>query len=102
MLPLGSELEVLRVVFQPPDDQHILESAGDDQLTLNQRPEVAGTEERTIAIGEICAEGFRALFGASPIAACDAGRLHPDLADLALFARSRRLGIYDRDVGVEP
>ena len=42
---LDGPLEILGVDVSSPDDDHVLDSPGDEQLPIEQKPEVAGAEE---------------------------------------------------------
>src|SRR5262245_51055743 len=44
---LGGPLEILRVVLQPANDQHILDSARDEELRSADEAEVAAPEVRS-------------------------------------------------------
>ena len=46
---LGGQLEVLRIVVAAAEDDQVLEPAGDEQLAVEDEPEVAGAQEAALA-----------------------------------------------------
>src|SRR6476659_1871399 len=105
MLSLGRELDVLRIVLVTTNHDDVFGAAGDEQLAVDHRAEVAGAQERSRAVGEARAKNPGAVDLAAPIAARDARRCHPDLADLAVDAwrcRSRIDDQHPRAVAVRP
>ena len=53
-LLLDGQLDVLRIVIQPADDDQILEPAGDEQFAVLEEAQVAGAQERPLArVGQI-------------------------------------------------
>src|SRR5204862_2564447 len=95
MASLGGELDVVRVIVAPSEDDEVLQSPGDDEHAVAHRTEVAGSEPRLLAAGEACAERRRRLLRTAPIAARDARAGHPDLADAAGADRCRRIRVHD-------
>src|SRR5262249_49318788 len=86
--PLDRPLDVVRVDVPAPDDDQVLQAAGDEQLAVAQEPEVARAEERlSAAAGQGRAEGLLRPPGIPPVAPGDAPPAHPDLADAVAGAR---------------
>ena len=86
----GRPLEVLRVDVAAPDDDQVLEPAGDEQLAVAEDAQVAGPEERPRAgVGRAGAERPLGLLGPPPVAPGDARARDPDLADCVRRGGSR-------------
>jgi hypothetical protein len=45
MALLGGQLDLLRVIVAPTDDDHILQPPADEQLAVVQEAQVAGAQE---------------------------------------------------------
>ncbi len=98
MAGFGRPLDVLRIDVPPPEDDQILEPAGDEQLAIAQEAEVSGAEEGAVALADQTgAHHFPALLGAVPVALRDARSRDPDLAYTILGARASGGGVDDRD-----
>src|SRR6185369_14193042 len=93
---LGGELDVLRVVVAAPQDDQILDAAGDEQLAPGEEAEVAGAQETPPFQGG--AEGALRLLVPVPVAGGDARTGHPDLTDPVRRAGPACLGIDDRQL----
>ena len=96
--PLDGPLDVLGVDVAAPDDDQVLEPAGDEQLAVVEEAEVAGAQERPLAgVGQGAAERPLGRLGAVPVALRDARAGDPDLADPVGGASGPGLGVDDRD-----
>jgi hypothetical protein len=81
---LGGELQVLRVVVAPADDDRVLAAAGDEQLALAPEAEVTGAQERALAGGQPRPERLPGVVRPLPVALRDVRPGDPDLADAAV------------------
>ena len=76
------QLEVVRVQIAPTENDHVLQSAGYEQLAVAHEPKVAAAEEpRAVPSGYERLECLRAFGRTLPVAACDARPADPDLTD---------------------
>ena len=73
MLSFGGELEILRVMFQTANNQQILEPPGDDQLSVAQDAEVAGSKKWSVAVCERGGERLGRQLLSSPVARATLG-----------------------------
>ncbi len=80
---LRRELDILRIEVAAPQDDQVLDAAGDEQLAAMEEAEVAGAQERPLAGRQPAAERRRGLLGTVPVAARYAGAGDPDLPHLA-------------------
>src|SRR5262245_55833472 len=96
---LCRQLEVLWIMIEAAHDQHVLDSAGHEQIAVSEEPEVAGPEEWSLTrlVEERMKRG-RGLLGPIPISTRHAGTGHPDLANLIRSAPNVPDGIDDDDV----
>jgi hypothetical protein len=93
---LGAQLEVLRVVLLPPDDDHVFQTTGDNHPAVTEKAEIAGAEERSIAaLGEPGAERLGRERRLAPVSMGDARAGDPDLADAVRRAALPRDGVGD-------
>src|SRR6185369_11251710 len=89
------------VVVTAAQDDEVLRAAGEEQLAAGEEAEVAGPQERTLAILVILAmsqlrpERRGGLLRPFPVALGDARPGHPDLADPAGWAGERGVRIDD-------
>mmetsp|Transcript_36522 Transcript_36522/g.104610 ORF Transcript_36522/g.104610 Transcript_36522/m.104610 type:complete len:337 (+) Transcript_36522:226-1236(+) len=89
-LGLDGLLDVLRDVLAPPDDDHVLGAAGDEELALVEEAGVAGPQEGPLLLG--CVGGAReggperlmGLLRHAEVALGRRGRRQPHLTHLAL------------------
>jgi hypothetical protein len=73
VLALNRYLEILRVVFEPADDQQVFQSPRNKQLAVDEHTEIACTQIWSTAIVvEPGAKRLRSFFLASPVAFGDA------------------------------
>ncbi len=89
-------LHVLGVEVAPPEDDEVLDPAGDEQLTAVEETQVAGAQVRPRAGGGPGLEGGGRLLRPAPVAAGDAGPGDPDLAHPARAQAPAVGGIDDR------
>ena len=47
---LDGQLDVLRIAIDAADDDHVLDAAGDEQLAIDQKPQIAGAKKWSFAI----------------------------------------------------
>ena len=80
MAPLGRLLDVLRIEVAAAEDDQVLDPAGDVELAVVQEAEVAGPQERAVAVGGAGAERLLGIVGPLPVALGDARAADPDLA----------------------
>jgi hypothetical protein len=95
------ELDVLGVVLETANDQQVLESARNDELSVGDESQIAGAKEWATTVSQTGTKCVFRLSNATPVATCDARRRNPDLADLARGALAARFGICDHDLGSE-
>src|SRR6185369_11953302 len=88
------------VMFEPVEDDQVLQPAGDEQLAALQETEIAGAQVRPAAVREARPERGAGLVRAVPVASRDARPRGPDLADPAGSAPLSGLGIDDGDLSV--
>ena len=75
VLALNRQLEILRIVFEPADDQKVFQSSRNKQLAVDERAEVTRAQIRSASIvGEHSAKGLRGFLLAPPVAFCNARR----------------------------
>src|SRR5689334_20152325 len=99
MATLNTQLNVLRVVIQPADDDQILQSSGNEAFSVGKKTKIAGAQEGTIAgICEVSAEGLFCLLYVVPVAGSDACTLKPNLADFSRRARRQLRGVGNTDL----
>src|SRR5262245_31900343 len=95
----GRELEIVGVVLESPDDQHILDASGYEQLAVALESEIAGPEERTLAmLFEIRLKSRGGFLGTVPVAPGNAVARNPDLTDLPGYAVRTAHWIRDDDL----
>ncbi|MNZ13068.1 hypothetical protein D3C78_299550 [compost metagenome] len=73
--------QILWVEVVPTHDQQVLEAAGNEQLAVTQKTQVAGTQPGAPALLD---EGAGRGFGVAPVAFGDARATGPDFADLVV------------------
>jgi hypothetical protein len=96
MAALRRQLDRVRRVVAAPDDDQVLEAAGDEQLAAAQEAEIAGAQEGTLpGAVEEGLERARALLRLVPVALGDARPRQPDLAEAIGRRGGARLGIGD-------
>ena len=79
---LDRRLDVLREQVATGEDDHLLETSGDVELTVAEEAEIPGAQERSLAgVGEARSKRLVAAVVTSPVTARDARAAHPDLAD---------------------
>ena len=94
--PLGRRFDILRIDILAMKNDHILETARDEQNALAEEAEIAGGEElRCLVAGQASFEGFLRFLGPFPVPLGDAGTGDPDLPNLVVEARRSGLGIGD-------
>src|SRR5687768_1603888 len=85
-------------MIAPPDDEEILEPAGDEQLVVLQEAQVTRAQERSLsAVGQASAERPPGLFRTAPIARRDTRAGNPNLSDAIWRTDAARLGFDDED-----
>ena len=72
-------LQILRIEVPATDDDQVLQSSGDEQLVSEHEAQVAGAQERTVPVRELCVERGLALAGTLPVSRSDVGAPDPDL-----------------------
>ena len=91
------------MVIEAPDDNQVLQSAGDEELPVSQESEVACTQERSaIVSGQVCAESLARLLWTVPISFRHPGTGNPYLPHLVRPGWLARFRIHDYDVRVTP
>src|SRR5580765_1332626 len=96
---LDRGLDVLWEQVTPTEDDHVLATPGDVQLSVVKKAEISGAEERSFAgVGQVRAERLASLLVAPPVSARDTRAAHPDLAHGAVADRCRTIGIDDANV----
>ena len=96
MAPFHRQLDVVRIVIPPANDDQVLASAGHIQLAIDQATQIAGSQERAFAgIGQMRLKGLRGVVRSVPIALRDGLPCHPDFAHMARFASQTRFRIDD-------
>ncbi len=84
---LGRQLDILRIVIAPAQDDEVLHAAGDEQLAAVEEAEVSRAQPGRGIPRQPGAEGTLALLRPVPVAAGHAVPRHPDLADPPLGQR---------------
>src|SRR5262249_14418776 len=79
---------------------HLLDPATDAEFARAQGAEVAGAQERALAVGSETPERLPGLILLTPVAGRDAGTTHPDLSFLALRQDLGRVRVDDSQVEV--
>src|SRR5688572_25502180 len=75
VLALNRQLEILRVVFEPADDQEVFQSSRNKQLAVDERAEVTRAQVRSTSIvSEHGDKRLRGLLLAAPVTFCNALR----------------------------
>ena len=98
---LDSQLDVLRVMIDAPDDDEILEAPAEEQLLVLEEAQIAGAQERPVAgVRQPGAESRVGVGRPIPIAGGDPWTANPDLPHLTRPARGQGLGVDDDDVGL--
>ncbi|CAM5621567.1 hypothetical protein SNARM312S_06760 [Streptomyces narbonensis] len=82
--PLAGRLDVVGVEVAAPHNDHLLAPAAQHQLAVVQEGHVAGTEIRTLAVGQPRAERLLGQLRTLPIALAHDRAADPHLADLVL------------------
>ncbi len=93
-------LDVIRRVVAPVDNQKILHTADEEQLTLREEAQVPGSQPGRFGcagrrIDKRCAEGTFGLFGLLPIAAGDVVAVYPELTDPSVGLLGAGFGVDD-------
>ena len=79
--------DVLRIVIEAANDEHVLEAAADIELVIEHEAEVAAAQPAgapSASPGSRASKTRRAQLRPAPVAAALAAAANPDLADLAL------------------
>src|SRR5579862_4206062 len=79
----GRGFDILGVVIAPANDDQILDAAGDEELAVSQEPEIAGSQEWSVAT--LCQSPVERIFrevGPPPVAGSHRRSRDPDFADL--------------------
>src|SRR5688572_3201489 len=92
----GSPFEVLRKMLRAADDEQVLDAAGDVQLSVAQRTEIAGSQPAAVAGVE---EHLRRFERPVPVTTRDARPAHLNLSRLVTGSRCLRQRIDDPDAG---
>src|SRR5262245_49367466 len=102
MALLYRQLDILRVVVAPADDDQVLAAAGDEERVVLDEAEVARTQERSDPIRhQRGVDSLDGLSGAAPVPLGDAGAGDPDLADDGGRAGPATVGVDDQHLLVE-
>jgi hypothetical protein len=91
-------LEVLRVEIAAADGDQLLQPPGDEQLPVVAHAEVAGAQERALAVRGPGPEDPLGQLGLPPVAGGHARPAQPDLADLTVGQRLAGVGVDDPGV----
>ena len=92
------QFDFLRIEIAAVDDDQILQAAGDEQLAVSKKSQIAGAEKRPFAgICQVGMEGELGFLGPIPIALRDARARTPKFHRLVRRAGSQRFRIDDDD-----
>src|SRR5580698_5384834 len=97
----GRGFDVLRVVIAPANDDQILDAAGDEDLAVSQEPEIAGSQEGSVAA--LCQPPVERVFrevGTPPVAGSHRRSRDPDFADLVRWTHAPCVRADDQDASV--
>jgi hypothetical protein len=92
---LGRQLQILRVIIAAAEDDEILESARDEQLTVVEKAEITCSQELFIPFADPSPEGCLTVFRSVPVAHRNRFAAHPDLSDAPLSTVALRLDVDD-------
>ena len=96
------QLDVLRIVVRPANDDQVFQAPGDEHLAGLHEAEVAGPQEGAFArVFQVGVKGAGRFVGPFPIALGHAGTADPDLADAIVRQAAHVLGMRDHDPLVE-
>ena len=99
MARLNGVLQVLRIVVDAANDDHVLDAPGDEELArVVEKPEIAGAKPALLGFPfDARAEGRGGGLGVLPIALGDIRAGNPDLADITRSKPAARFRIDDRE-----
>src|SRR5262249_52899013 len=93
---LHGQFNILRVVIQSPDDNHVLEAAGYKEITIFQESQITCGRERPLAgVCQVSLECLPRLFGPVPVPMSQGRPRNPDFADFVRLTLNRSLRIYN-------
>src|SRR5256885_13330322 len=96
MTPLGGELQILRVVIPTAQNDEVLETTRDEQLTVIDESEIAGSEKAPFFLASNRrAERQRRIGNVIPIPGRDALAAYPNLTNSAFIAHNLRVRVDD-------
>src|SRR5262249_46449224 len=96
-----AELDVLRVVVLPADDDLVLDPPGHEQFVAVEKAEIASPKERAFDITTSRAKHLLGVFRTMPIALRHRVPADPNLADPSKRTVDAAFRIDDRDPGIE-
>src|SRR5690606_3606159 len=88
-------LDVLGKVVAPTDDEGVLHAAGDDQLSDDHQPQVAGAQVGPLAGAGGGVEARLRELLLAPVAPGHVGSAQPNLTQLAVTAHAVGFRVYD-------
>src|SRR5580704_4692 len=95
---LGGELDVLRVMIEPANDDEILDASGDIEAASVEEPQITGAQKTPlIRIGKPRAEDSPGFVGVPPVPAADAPAVDPNLTNMPVGAHGAGDRVDDND-----
>src|SRR5580704_1320810 len=92
------ELDVLRVMIEPTNDDEILDASGDIETAAVKESQITGAQKPPlIRIGKPRAEDLPGFVGVLPVAAADAAAVHPNLTNMSVGTDGAGVRVDDDD-----